>query len=310
MQLYVLDAAMVAGSIEFLMRGPDDRRNSRPYWWDYEYGSRSRQERDPADQLQVEADTERNRLLLRATDSEMKEIHELLAKLGEVPEGDRSDQTMRVMPMSPGDAQQLIERIQNAWPSVRPNPLRVTPPESTTDQGDKVRPNSTPQPDPTKQKDAAGAARNTKPIAVAGRSDPVVPDGDRLVRVDSRRSPALAVAQIPSVAPRVPRDDAARSDAPPIAITPGPHGLVISSEDTEALDQLERMINELAPPQRISQKLFYLKNSFCKDVADVLKDIFREGDSPRRSSPYFDEMALVYGFSSSSRDRSNERSRL
>jgi type II secretory pathway component GspD/PulD (secretin) len=310
-QLYVLDAEMVAGSIEFLMRGPDERRNSRPYWWDWEYGgSRSRQDRDPADQLQVEADTERNRLLLRATDAEMKEIHELLAKLGEVPERDRSDQTMRVVPMSPGDAQQLIERLQNAWPSVRPNPLRVTPPETPTGEGEQPRSDPTARPEPVKAKDAARAPREPTLVDWADLLDSTRPQAGRLVRDDFARSPAMAVAQTASVGPRQPRDDRQRPDAPPVAITVGPHGLVVSSEDTEALDQLERMIGELAPPQRVSQKLFYLKNSFCKDVADVLKDIFREGDSPRRSSPFFDEMEYMYGFGGGSRDRTKERSRL
>jgi type II secretory pathway component GspD/PulD (secretin) len=330
-QLYVLDAENVAGSIEFLMRGPDDKNRSRYNPFYFEFGMSSRgQDRDPADQLQVEADSERNRLLIRATDSEMKEIRQLLAKLGELPDDDRGRQTMRVVPMSPGDMQSLIERIQDTWPSVAPNPLKIAPvdtpangtPANGTDD-------EKPQPPPrrrtesrtldssrselidsaTESSRALSAVSRKSTIAVAQVGDP---SADLEFEIDSQvpfrknRADEADDAQPPQ---RAPTRSGAQPPAAPIAVSPGPHGLVISSQDTEALDQLERMITELTPTQRISSKLFYLKNSFCKDVADVLKDIFKEGDSVK-PNPFSDELYYYYRYGSGGRDSAKERSRL
>jgi hypothetical protein len=345
-QLYVLDAEMIAGSIEFLMRGPDDKNRQRsynPFYYDFGYFGpmRGQQQPDPTDQLQVEADTERNRLLIRATDSEMKEIRSLLTKLGELPEDDHGRQTVRVVPMSPGDMQKLIERIRSAWPSVAPNPLRVAPvetPASETEEevnGDLPPRRRTGLQSPTAQPDRT---------ATDSRDES---DGDRWTshggqeRSDSRSALTTVAHYMPRLArmaetaagskqqsseqdavPTGRTDDGERfrlpperlqrpgAQPPPVSIVPGPHGLMIASDDTEALDQLERIITELAPSSRIGSKLFYLRNSFCKDVADVLKDIFREGDSTRQPNPFFDDMYYYYRYGPGSREATKDRGRL
>jgi type II secretory pathway component GspD/PulD (secretin) len=345
-QLYVLEAEMVAGSIEFLMRGGEDKNKSRsynPFFYDFGYGPmRGQQQNDPNDQLQVEADTERNRLLIRATDAEMKEIRQLLTKLGEIPEEERGRQNMRVVPMSPGDMQKLLERIQNAWPSVAPNPLRVAPVETPATDADEDATEPTPRRRTDSKTDPRSERTDTTRDAVpAGRAGAGPIDATewraalanrmRLASVDdppARELGATAAQQegeqdppppargqrepLDSNDPRLGRRPTRPApQPPPISITPGPHGLVITSDDTEALDQMERMITELAPQQRISSKVFYLKNSFCKDVADVLKDIFRDGESSsRQPNPFTDDMYYYYRYGAGSRDQTKERGRL
>ncbi|HUY90612.1 MAG TPA: secretin N-terminal domain-containing protein [Pirellulales bacterium] len=129
-QLRVLSAEYVAGSINTLMNGPEKTDNSRsryPFYF-FDRGGDSQQQQDPADRFQIEADIEHNRLLLRANDVELAEVKTLLMKLGEVsPEG-RNGHTTRVIPAMPGEeTQRLLERLERIWPSVAPNPLEIEP---------------------------------------------------------------------------------------------------------------------------------------------------------------------------------------
>ena len=79
-----LDADYVAGSIEFLMRGPNKDNNRPRYIYDFGGGgNRQADAKDPG--FQVEPDIKNNRLLLRANPIEMEEIRPLMVKLGEDP---------------------------------------------------------------------------------------------------------------------------------------------------------------------------------------------------------------------------------
>jgi hypothetical protein len=65
-------------------------------------------------------------------------------------------------------------------------------------------------------------------------------------------------------------ESAAEASAPsPITITQGPNGLIVSSQDQEALDQIMDLLDELAPTE-MSYRVFELKNTYAKDVAKLL----------------------------------------
>src|SRR6185437_13912598 len=188
-QLRVLGAEYVAGSINTLMNGPektDNNRNRYPFYY-YMDGGGSSQQQDAADRFQVEADIEHNRLLLRANDIELAEVKTLLMKLGEIaPEG-RNGHTTRVIPASPGEeTEKLLERLQRVWPSVAPNPLDV-------DSGDAEPGDVEPRAEPT---DESGEGRR-KPLTkrplnkTRGKTQP---EASRPVRKrsepEARRQPA------------------------------------------------------------------------------------------------------------------------
>jgi hypothetical protein len=73
--------------------------------------------------------------------------------------------------------------------------------------------------------------------------------------------------------PMNPADLPRRAHAP-IKITLGPQGLVISSSDTDALDRLEELLNNVMPP-RTTYEVFTLKHTYAKDMVLLLKDIFK-----------------------------------
>jgi len=66
---------------------------------------------------------------------------------------------------------------------------------------------------------------------------------------------------------------------PPVIIAPGPNGLVIASQDQEALDLLEELIRMMASQVSSGPQLtiFYLKHARAEAVAEVLDQIFGGG---------------------------------
>ncbi|HZZ26601.1 MAG TPA: secretin N-terminal domain-containing protein, partial [Pirellulales bacterium] len=121
-QLRKLDADYVAGSIEFLLRGPTKETN-RPR---YVFGDYRQPDQSKDGGFQVEADTKHNRLLLRVNDIELQEIRALMIKLGEDPFGDTHGDNMRVIHAGPGrDTNRLLEQLQRVWPSLSPAPLEL-----------------------------------------------------------------------------------------------------------------------------------------------------------------------------------------
>lgn len=175
-QLRVLSAEYVAGSINTLMNGPektDNNRNRYPFYYYFDGGGGNSQQQDAADRFQVEADIEHNRLLLRANDVELAEVKTLLMKLGEIaPEG-RNTHTTRVIPAMPGEeTQKLLERLERIWPSVAPNPLDVGPGSVEPDEeqprrgpnarGKRPASKSRPKAEPTKPEQSAPSEQETR----------------------------------------------------------------------------------------------------------------------------------------------------
>ncbi len=90
--------------------------------------------------------------------------------------------------------------------------------------------------------------------------------------------------------PAVPRD-AARPAPPPVKITIGPDGkLIISSQDSQALDLLESLAAEM-PVSHKAYQIFHLKYALASSVAMNLEDFFKEKKDKNQDMPwyFFDE---------------------
>lgn len=352
-QLRVLSAEYVAGSINTLMNGPektDNNRNRYPFFF-FDRGGDSQQQPDPADRFQIEADIEHNRLLLRANDVELAEVKTLLMKLGEIsPEG-RGGHTTRVIPATPGaETQKLLERLERIWPSVAPNPLEIEPgslePGSLEpDAGDSRRgepdrrgrrpaSKSQPQAEPAAPVENAAPEKETRrdgaePRRLLAQRPRYLLAQDRQVKPEAAETDAVGQpfqvdenrAEKPDLS-KVPFADKAEESAPdegqtplaagqelpraahaPVRITVGPYGLIISSADTEALDRLEDLVVDVMPP-RLTYKVFSLRRTYAKDVAQLLEDIYKnEADGKSKRNDLFD--SWYYGY----RSQSNEKTR-
>lgn len=273
-----LSAEYVAGSIEFLFGGPkkdeSNNRRNRYYFYDY-YGNNNDEEKEK-DSFQVEADVRNNRLLLRANDVELEEVRHLLVKLGEIdPDGVVRDNTRKVRIPAGKESEDLLRRLRQMWPSIGPNPLLIDPSaapaqESTTPSEE--QPAARPEDDAT--------AQSVTPAILLAMAEESATAAPAPAGNDAQpQASALADNAVPGASPA--------AEPPPITIMQGPNGLVISSQDGEALDRMMELLEELTPTE-MSYHVFELKNTYAKDVAKLLKDVFEEKkDDDRNPFGYY-----------------------
>jgi type II secretory pathway component GspD/PulD (secretin) len=242
----------------------------------------------------VDADLNSRSLLVRGTASQVEQIRDLLRQLGETEDGaaanDSSQQHVRLIPLTGSAARSAMEQIEQIWPSVRPNRIRIISPTTAIPT---YRPSESSE-EPQSVNERAPAAipadntanefqqlfemmreSNTDP-APAEREE--VPDGadarNSLFRYASEEE-VPATQDTPSPQPPAPRP--ATKTPAPIIVAPGPGGLLIASDDLEALDELEEMLTVVAGRSATSGReyaVFYLKYSKAATIAEVLASIF------------------------------------
>ena len=118
-----LEAEYVAGTIEFMMAGGEKKKEDQNPYMGWRYGFEmggGNQKKEPK-KFRVSADTENNRLLLWVNDIELKEIHFLLEKLGEIPSRDGNPNTLRVFELgTPEEAEKILEKLRQLEPGLMP----------------------------------------------------------------------------------------------------------------------------------------------------------------------------------------------
>jgi hypothetical protein len=233
---------------------------------------------------------------VRGTASQLEQIRDLLRKLGETDgeEGGRtSRQRVRLLPLSGAAARSAIAQIEEIWPSVRPNRIRIVAPAATiptyrpsesADDADR-RP-ATPEPvdEPADQlQDLWRILRERRSAEPPAQSEPA-PDGAEsrdANRTDIDKSAATSrrrdVFRYATDEVEQTEQTPAAGKGAPIIIAPGPGGTLIASDDLEALDQLEELLGVVAGRNATSGReyaVFYLKYSKAATIAEVLAAIF------------------------------------
>jgi len=331
-----LEADYVAGTISFMMAGEDDKQESgysRTYYYNEYYGSgSSRNKQKKPDEFRVDADVEFNRLLLWANELEVKEVQNLLVKLGELPPEGGDPSTTRVLDIMPGpEQQQLLERIRRLWPSLAPNELLLPEVKEPAEQEPAVETGEGEEGEP--QEDVTPADAPTTTTAARPRSSvfrlamlqqdspppatPPAPAKETTHAVPPSETPAEPAEAPP--APQQPAFQAPPEDAKdatpkaaaekpaPVSITQGPDGrLIISSQDTKALDRLEELMSQLAPPRK-DYHVFQLKFAEAYWVAWNLKDFFKEDSKSGNDSDAYWSGWYGYPYRSGSSSDSSRR---
>ncbi len=269
-----LPADAVAATLMNLLVGKqeeDDSNNRRSFYY---YPSRS-SKKDKADtNFRVDADIERNRLLLWANEQELAEVRKFLEKLGEIPGRSGNPHTVRFLdPRDDQDMLRTLDQLRRAWKG--PNELQIEKPEI--------------EPEQATDKDASAVDARPLGTGMDGRTG----DGaiyqlvTRIPRVlSANRRPTFVAAtheaaaitddQEPLPDEQPPNDEP--SEAAPIAITTTPDGrIVLSSDDTTALDHLEDLIASLTPPAP-DFEVFHLKHASASMVTLNLEEYF-EGEA-------------------------------
>ena len=126
-----LPADYVAGTVKFMMGVEEEKkdsnsRSSRYSYFSYGYGSSDDNKKDEVEgQFRVDADVQKNRLLLWANPVELAEVNALLVKLGEVRASGAGRRPVRVLDVTEEQAQEILDRLETVWPRVRDNPLAL-----------------------------------------------------------------------------------------------------------------------------------------------------------------------------------------
>jgi type II secretory pathway component GspD/PulD (secretin) len=144
----------------------------------------------------------------------------------------------------------------------------------------------------------AGQAEASQEAMEAQPTPSAEPNGASPEAAPKSDQPASATA---------PADGAATP--PPISITEAPDGrLIITSQDTKALDELEELIGRLSP-QRKEYEVFKLIHAEAYWVKWNLEDFFEEEEKSDTSSSRYDYYYWGYPSSSGSKDTSRRLSR-
>jgi type II secretory pathway component GspD/PulD (secretin) len=325
----------------------NQNNNRGYYFYDpWGYGGRNNEE-DESRKFRVDADVEHNRLLLWANAVELEEVNHLLVKLGEIPPDGGNLSTLRILDtISPEEVEPLLERLRKTWPGIGPNPLQISPPPAVErdeepaaaapprkkpararTRTDETTTQTTPERDarePTKVEahllrlvqvaeaepaadldaEPSGATppgatpAGNKPPSPADRGDEAVTDED-----ESQEPPAGPLGR-PAMRP----GDRRAAAAPPIRIGRGPDGrMIISSTDTMALDRLEDLLTEIAPPRK-EYEIFKMKykSTWAYGVALNLKDFFDDKEKAEPKSRW----DYIYGYPSSNNNKTDDTRRL
>ncbi|MBW3540435.1 MAG: hypothetical protein KY476_09200 [Planctomycetes bacterium] len=302
-----LKADFVAGTINYMMGVDDDegKQNQRyPYYFfSSRGGSEPEKEQRP---FRADADVENNRLLVWANEVELAEVQNLLAELGEVPSRGSDDSTLRVIDTAPGaETDQMLERIRRLWKG--PNRLLIDP-------GEEAEEPRLEEPSPLESKAAAPgveqdsipsvpAAQTTLPTAFVPPLSRQISDEELLLSLvalqrdldaqDAEDTDDVEPGRGPQAGrrnPSSPEDGPAAEGrevpgaAPPIQILRRPGGgLIVTSQDPRALDQLEELLHLFAP-RRKEYEVFELKypTSSAVSIAYTLEEFF-EAEDERKS---------------------------
>ncbi len=176
---------------------------------------------------QVDADPVRRQLLVRGTKAQIEQIRTLLDKMGEseadsaVAAAERGN--VRMLPVHGRAAQNALEQLQQIWPSLRANPIRVVTPSAVIPS---YRPSSgelPPAPPLAPQPGPAPAQRT--PLESQGPSgvllpEPTEPEAVAPERVVPRRE--LPLPSSPGTSPEMPVAPLPPAAAPVLPAVPEP----------------------------------------------------------------------------------------
>jgi type II secretory pathway component GspD/PulD (secretin) len=299
----------------------------------------------------VIADPGTRNLIVRASESQLSQIRQLLAEVGEsgmAADGQvaETDSNILVLPYTGRNSRIALEQLQQLWPTMRQNKIRVVSPSTVVPN--LQQPGTDTQPDPLQQLrnrlQVNPPAANPPPQQPKPQAEPAAEDArarvDRSagiaprsgIRENSARSTVVNHAEISRIPLRfvsqnqsTPSDRANEAKAPaatkeaasqpsrpndppqrrgdqpaspsnakaakeeqapsgdpsgqpaPIIVAPTPGGLMIASNDKEALREFEtllRSLYELSAAGGQQYTVYYLQNASATTIKETLDEIF------------------------------------
>lgn len=281
LQLRNHPADAVAGTLRTMFdtkKKEDDNRSRYDYGWYGGWNSRDRDKKQPVD-VRIDADIENNRLIVRGAPEQLAEIRDFLIKIGEPLDSTPKGERIRVIDaMSPQDTARLLKQLRRAWPSIGENELMIEGPEETIE----TEAPTTDDPD-----DAPPVDREARAMR-----------GDASVFHFAVKQLAKDTSDIDDE-----KADTTKTKKPPVVVKITPDGrLILSSDDTVALDRLQKLIESAAPPQE-RFRIIQVRYVTAYSIYLTLKNLYKEEIKGEQSQGYFDP--YMFGFSPPSSKKSS-----
>lgn len=224
----------------------------------------------------VDGDPTTGKLWVRGTSEEIRLVEELLAKL----EGEDSFTSLgdkvRILPYTGRAAEDAVGQLQLLWPMMgRPNAIRTITPSNGSGSGVGIPERRIPRPN-----DETPPRNNVVPIQTGSEaSHKRYASGTTLVRAqtdapESEDSNSSSNPVSNSVTVSTPGGD--------IVVQFTPAGIVVASDDVEALDAFEALIGSLASPTGAASNLptvFRLKYVRADEAADMIAKVLGGAES-------------------------------
>lgn len=311
LQLRRLDAVEVAESITFLMgQEKEEKENSRNR---YSYWGAPQEEKKKEDTFRVAANTRFRQVLLWANDAEMAEVRNLLVKLGEMPPPGGDPRTVRVIDASPTpETLEYLRRLKKQFEATTSSTIELPSVDAFTD----------PDKDAAVEGDV-DAIDNGSGESADSVNDSIPPE--RTIAVPANGGYRFAVLQNQAGDDEMAGEPSSeinsvddfdrvygkgesapqpRMDSPQAQDTGLPSSvqididaagnIILRSEDTAALDRLERMMLQFSPPKR-PYTVFKIKHASASwmklNLVDYFKDLDAKDDSQQNNffRWYFDD---------------------
>jgi len=271
-------ADAVAGTLRglFAEKKEDDSNSRRNrYYGFYGYGRNDEEEEKPTD-LKIDADVGNNRLIVRGSPEQLDQVEDFLVKIGEPRQGAANADRLRMVDsIDPAATAKLIEQLRRTWPTIGENELVIQAPDALPMEEPPVEQSSETSDEPPAEVDRATHLRPR-------RSQP---EGEAVFRL-------VADSQDPQTGGSEPGGEEAKK--PPIVIKITPDGrLMLSSEDTAALDKLEEIIEASAPPQQ-RFKIIEVNYVTAFSIYLTLKGFYADELKGEETEGYFDYRYYEY----------------
>ncbi|MBA61033.1 MAG: hypothetical protein CMJ76_01590 [Planctomycetaceae bacterium] len=212
----------------------------------------------------VTADTVSMKLFVRATESEVASIRTMIERL-ESENTTTQDGNIRILPFSGKSAEDALNRAGRFWTGE--NKIRLVTPEDRSDSGIQKRTTD----EPTQEQPPAPEPPSIRPT----KADTL--ENSAKIQRNNLQFVSSALQDGETITSRLGND---------IVVELTPDGIIIASDDTEALDRFESLLRQLIPPgttltdRQIT--VFYLK--YVKsDVAKTLVQQIMSGGADSSS---------------------------
>lgn len=327
-----LRAEEVAGTIEFLMgvnKKEEDSNSRRNYYYFDPWSNNKEDDSQDRNEFRVAANTKDNQLLVWCNENELKEINNLLVKLGEIPSAESRNSKYRVIDASKSpETYKYLLKLQERFNQVAPNPLilpdasnfrtidapaempdeDVAAPSTNTSEStgeDSSAPSPSYDLESTDSENAGESTSNSDapPVsidkkAIGFQQNPSTKPARLLTAIglsgddsiDSEPKNAddneSGTGADSDVTGRGNLDRGTRMQPAPIQISVDERGnLILYSEDRQALEMLENLMLDMAPPKK-DYYVFSVEHARASWIKLNLEDYFKDETKKKNDNFY------------------------